>query len=257
MNKRIIFLSIIIVALLIIAIPFWRTDIKSVKEAREEVKKITSKYKVQLIKWFPFSEENALKEWEEKVFKGKVVYKIEKDKDLSYVKAESSGTASALYYKVNMDAKRRHPVIGWKWRAGKFPEKNFEESLDKEKEDDFAARVYVIFPAKFLLNSRVLEYVWAEKLPVGSSGTSPYSKNIKLLVLRSGPAKDGEWSFEERNIVEDYLKLFGRSPEYDIGAIAFMTNTEHTRTSADAVYDDIKIGYNEDLAGTGKGDDSL
>ena len=32
-------------------------------------------------------------------------------------------------------------------------------------------------------------------------------------------------------------------PEYNIGAVAFMTNTEHTGTSAVAAYDDIKLGY--------------
>ena len=37
--------------------------------------------------------------------------------------------------------------------------------------------------------------------------------------------------------------MFGREPEYNVGAIAFMTNAENTQTSADAMYDEIKVGY--------------
>lgn len=198
---------------------------------------------LEVVKPFTFSEDKALKEWEEKVFKGKVVYSIEKDADLSYVKATSDKSASALYYKIKMDAKTRRPVITWKWRVEKFPVKKFQESLDTENEDDFSARVYVIFPAMFFTNSKVLEYVWAESLPVGSTGTSPYSKNIKLIALRSGPDKD--WASEERDIRSDYVKMFGREPEYNIGAVAFMTNAEHTQTGAEGMYDDITLGYTE------------
>ena len=203
----------------------------------------TGKYKTELVKWFPFSEENSLKEWEEKIFKGKVIYTIEKEQTLSYVKAASKASASALYYRLKLDAKNRYPVVSWQWRAEQFPAKKLPENMESQIEDDFAARVYVIFPALFFTNSKVLEYIWAEKLPVGTIGTSPYSKNIKLFVLESGPDKDNKWASEERDIAADYIKAFGRMPEYNIGAVAFMTNTEHTGTSAEAMYDDIRLGY--------------
>lgn len=202
-----------------------------------------AEYRMQLVKWFGFSEEDSLKEWEEKIFKNKVIYRIEKDKPLSYVRATSKAAASALYYKIKLDAKKKHPLVSWKWRVDNFPTKKLKESLEAKNEDDFAARVYVIFPAAFFTNSKVLEYVWAETLPVGLAGTSPYSRNIKLIVAKSGLGKDKEWLEEDRDIVQDYINVFGKSPEYDIGAVAFMTNAEHTGTSADATYDEIKLGY--------------
>ena len=202
--------------------------------------------RMQLVKWFPFSDENSLNEWEEKVFKGKVVYRIESREDLSFVRATSDAAASALYYKIKIDAKTRQPLVTWKWRVDKFPVKKNPENLEVQNEDDFAARVYVIFTAGFILNSKVLEYVWTETLPVGATGTSPYSKNIKLMVLESGRSEDGQWRTEERDILADYRKMFGQSPERDMGMVGFMTNTEHTRTSANAMYDDIKIGYRVD-----------
>jgi Protein of unknown function (DUF3047). len=198
-----------------------------------------------IIKSFPFSEDAALKEWEEKILKGKVVYKVEQGQSLSYVRANSDKAASALYYKIKLDAKKNNPMISWKWNADRFPVKKMAESLETKNEFDFAARVYVIFPASFFTNSKVLEYVWAETLPIGMIGTSPYSNNIKLIIVRSGPNNDKKWIQEDRDIVADYVKAFGKAPEYDIGAVAFMTNADNTLTSAAAMYDDIKLGYKE------------
>jgi hypothetical protein len=144
-----------------------------------------------------------------------------------------------------MDTKGKKPVISWKWNVDKFPDKKNPEDLETINENDFAAHVYVIFPAVFFTNSKVLEYIWAKDLPEGRIGTSPYSKNIKLVVTRSGENKDRKWVHEERDIVADYMKAFGTRPEYDIGAVAFMTNAEHTGSSADAMYDEIDLGYKE------------
>ena len=241
MKKSLLSILIIIVVAVIAAIilPRYGAFFKPAPKALQKLQK------AEIVKDFPFSEENALKEWEEKIFRGKVVYRIEQGKDLSYVRATSDKTASALYYKLKLDAKKKSPVISWKWNVNKFPDKKTKESLETENEDDFAARVYVIFPAMFFTNSKVLEYIWAETLPEGMIGTSPYSKNIKLIVARSGPNKDKKWFQEDRDIAADYMKAFGAKPEYNIGAVAFMTNTEHTGTSADAMYDDIDLGYKE------------
>jgi hypothetical protein len=206
------------------------------------------KYPMQVVSWFQFSDQDALKDWEEKVFKGRVAYTVEKEKALSFVQAKSEAAASALYYKVGLDP-QRSPVISWRWRVDKFPVKTMPEDLERQEDHDFAARVYVIFPTFFLMNSKVLEYIWAKDLPVGKTGTSPYSRNIKLMVLESGPAAAGEWRTEERDIVADYIKAFGEPPNKDVGAVSFMTNAEHTGTSAEALYDDIKLGYKEEKAG--------
>lgn len=212
-------------------------------------RKEAAELRMEPVKVFPFSEKNALKEWEEKLFRNEVVYLIEQAQGLSYVRAKSDAAASAMYYKIKIDARTNRPVVTWKWKVEKFPAKKNPETLEAEEEHDFAARVYVIFPAGFILNSKVLEYIWAETLPVGSAGTSPYSKNIRLMVLESGQAKDGGWRAESRDILADYQKMFGAPPERDMGVVAFMTNTEHTGTTAEALYDDIRVGYKED---TGK-----
>lgn len=206
------------------------------------------KYPMTLVSWFQFSDAGALNDWEEKVFKGRVLYTVEKYDTLSFVQAKSDASASALYYKVDLDPQKA-PIISWRWRVEKFPEKSKPENLESQDEHDFAARVYVIFPTFFVMNSKVLEYIWAKDLPAGTRGTSPYSRHIKLMVLETGPAKKGEWRAEERDIIADYIKAFGEPPSKDIGAISFMTNAEHTGTSAEAMYDDIKLGYKDEKPG--------
>lgn len=197
---------------------------------------------VEVIKEFPFSKEDALREWEEKIFRGKVLYKITSNDHESFVLATSEGTASALYYKIKLDMAKK-PVISWKWDAKKFPAKDGLESLTDVKKDDFAARVYVIFPAIFFTNSKALEYIWAEKIEEETTAQSPYSKNLQLIVVECGKRADAEWVSEERDIYRDYVAAFGEEPRYDIGAVAFMTDADSTQSFAGAFYDDIKLGY--------------
>ena len=137
----------------------------------------------------------------------------------------------------------KKPVISWKWHVRKFPRKSGSEDLRSPKQDDYAARVYVIFPALFFTNTRAIEYIWTEKAKEGTISPSPYSKNLQLYVIESGARENGGWVSERRDIYDDYLKAFGEAPRTDIGAIAFMTDADSTNSSAEAVYDDITIGY--------------
>lgn len=264
MARRFLLVLLILSGIAAAASVFWRYNTfvyrRALLEAPEPVRRairraaeIPLKYRIELVKLFPFSQRDSLREWEEKVFKGKVVYAIEQEKDLSYVRALSEGKASALYYKIRLDARTKHPVIAWKWKVNTFPAKKRPESLETQDENDFAARVYVIFPVGFVTNWKVVEYIWAQTLPEGLAGTSPYSKNIRQIVIRSGPGAGDGWHQEERNVVADYASLFGGPPGHDIGAVAFMTNAEHTGTTADALYDEIRIGYAEDGQQEGEG----
>ncbi|GEM_PF-380464 len=254
LNRRgsaipVILFLLVLVLMAFSTIPINRFDTFIIKEGKKKVieavklpRKVIPRVGVQVVKTFDLSREGALKGWEEKIFKGRTSYTIEKDSGISCIRATSNNAASALYCKVKLDPKK-NPVISWKWKVSKFPVKSMAESLENQKEDDYAGRVYVIFLAKFFLNSKVIEYVWAENIPAGTNGTSSLSKNIKLIVVRSGPDKKGEWISETRDIISDYRMMFGQMPEHDVGAIAVMTNTDNTQTSAEALYGDITLGY--------------
>lgn len=207
---------------------------------REIITLLREKEEVAVVKHFSFSAPDALQEWDNKILCKKVDYRIKSSGDESYVHAVSNGSCSAMYYKVKLDACRR-PILSWKWRIGKFPDKKFPDDLLSKKEDDFAARVYVIFSALFFSRSKILEYIWARDLEVGAISSSPYSDNIKLIVAESGSKEEEGWVFEERNIYEDYLAAFNAKPKLKIGSIAFMCDSDSTESSADAYFDEIKL----------------
>jgi len=198
---------------------------------------------IEIIKYFSFSDQNCLKEWKEKTLKGRVRYSIQKTGEECCLDAASEKTASALFYKTRLII-NRSPLISWKWKISELPAKTSEDLGDK-KTDDFAARVYVIFPAKFFLNTKSIEYIWANGLKEGDMARSPYTKNIVLFVVRSGDIKD-EWFLEQRDIYRDYKMAFGEEPRMDVGAIAVMTDSDTTKTRAQAQYDEIKIGYRKE-----------
>jgi len=77
----------------------------------------------------------------------------------------------------------------------------------------------------------------------GSSAPSPYTKNALIVAVESGSAKTGQWVSEERNIRDDYRKLFGEEPP-DVGAVAVMTDTDDTREDITAYYGDIFLEGN-------------
>ncbi len=203
-------------------------------------------FAARLPKKFPFKEKDALEEWQEKIFRGRVLYSVKAGKDGSHLAAYSADTASGIFYHIRFHPKQL-PLISWKWKVLRFPTK-LNKSAEKGgwiEQDDYAARLYVIFPKLSFYLTTCLEYVWDKSMPVGTIKESPYSKNIKIIVVESGNKNLNKWVREKRNIYEDYLEAFGRKPG-KVGAIAIMTDTDNTQSTAEAHYDELKVGYKDE-----------
>lgn len=205
-------------------------------------------YASDLPKKFVFDKKTSLDEWQEKIFKNRVLYSVKPELEGEHLSAKSQKACSGLFYRLSFDPKDL-PMISWNWKVKKFPEKGAvtnETAEDKNgwiEKDDYAARVYVIFPRLHFIKTKSLEYIWHQTLPEETIITSPYFKNIKLIVVESGRENIDKWIFEERNIYEDYKKAFGKPPSGRVGAIALMTDTDNTLSTAEALYKDIKVGY--------------
>jgi hypothetical protein len=201
-------------------------------------------FNFNLPKWFPFSTERSLDEWEEKIFKGRVLYKVDHEDSEGFLHALSRSSASAIYYRIyerfNVED---YPLMSWKWKVIKFPDKEKLKLRQGIERDDYAARVYVIFPSINFMSSKALEYVWDESIPVGIICQSPYSGNIRLIVVQTGKDEMRKWVFEERNIYEDYQRAFGSKPTLKVGAIALMSDADNTEDVVEAYFDEIRIGY--------------
>lgn len=238
-----LFLSIGLLGIIILLAVYFSPEF-FLGEAQQTVREgVESQVKGKVLKWFPFNKKTALKEWQEKVFKDRVLYTIETKQQDGFLKAASRSASSGIFYRLGFNPKK-YPFISWKWKVLKFPEKNKQEALLSAwiEKDDYAARVYVIFPSVFFSRTQCLEYVWDKDLPAAKIMTSPYFKNIKIIVAESGAADLGKWVFVERNIREDYKRAFGREPG-SVGAVAIMTDSDNTLSTAEADYDEIRVGY--------------
>lgn len=198
-----------------------------------------------LPRFFPFNKENALSEWQEKIFKNKVLYRVEPKREGGYLLAKSDKACSGIFYKIKFNPKE-YPLVSWKWKVITFPDKDRAKKTYGGwlERDDYAARVYIIFPAFIFTNTRAIEYIWDETLPEGTILTSPYWHNIKLMVIESGRKNIGQWVLAERNIYEDYRRAF-RAKAGGVGAIALMTDTDNTLSTAEALYKEIKVGFKQ------------
>jgi hypothetical protein len=176
--------------------------------------------------------------WQEQSFRGKehTSYRLVTVDGKTAVEAHSRRAASGLLKKVDLDPKK-YPVLRWSWKVGHTLQR---EDVTKKTGDDFAARVYVVFPNVLFWRTRAINYVWSSNLPVNGAFPDPYTANSYLLVVESGQDKSGGWISEERNIHADFRRIFGEEPPR-IGAVAIMTDTDDTQDEVTAWYGDITI----------------
>jgi hypothetical protein len=174
--------------------------------------------------------------WEEKSFRGQTSYQVVTEGTGKVLQARSQGAASGLVFKKEYRL-QDYPLLSWRWKVKGIIPGGDERS---KSSDDYAARVYVVFPHWFFPKTRTINYVWGNRLARGASIPSPYTGNSQMVAVESGAAKVGEWLTERRNVLEDYRKLFGAEPPA-VGAIAIMTDTDNTGASAEAWYDDLQI----------------
>jgi hypothetical protein len=85
-----------------------------------------------------------------------------------------------------------------------------------------------------------LMYVWCNTRLPGSVIVNPRTDRIRKLVLESGASKLSQWLDYERDIPADFVKAFGEAPGALVG-VAIMTDTDNTRSQAQAWYGPIGI----------------
>jgi len=175
-------------------------------------------------------------EWKNKSFHGETEYTWVNENGKTYVRATSSNAASGLIYRIKYDPVR-YPYLTWTWKADNIIPDG--DATIKSK-DDYSARIYIVFPSLFFWNTKVINYIWANKLPKGESIPSTYMRDSIMISVESGPDNTGKWITETRNLYEDYIHAFGKKPP-NIGAIAIMTDTDDTGENTSAGYGPIGV----------------
>jgi len=180
--------------------------------------------------------DEGLQGWDVQSFKGRTEYSLTSEDGHAAVKAQSRNAASGLIKKLSLDP-HRFRYLRWYWKIGGTIAKGDETS---KAGDDYAARVYVIFPGRFFWQTRAINYIWANHLAKGSHIANAYSSRAVMFAVETGNDKAGQWCFEQRDILADYRTAFGTDPDR-IGAIAIMTDTDNTGSEAQAWYRDVVL----------------
>ncbi len=182
--------------------------------------------------------------WERRDFRGETDYTIVAMDGGHCLMAKSTAAASGLIHRVRYDL-RDYPVLSWRWKVDNVLAKG---DASRKEGDDYAARIYVVFPHWIPLKTRSINYIWANQLPEGSHLPNAFYAKAVMVAVQSGPENLERWITERRDVYDDYRVLFGEAPP-SVGAIALMTDTDNTGESATAYYDDIRIEKRRVVAG--------
>lgn len=157
-------------------------------------------------------------------------YRIERVDGQPALRIEADGSYGNLVHPLNGAPGRG--TLAWRWRVD---EANAAADLRRREADDTSVKVCVLFDMPIervpfverqllrLARSRsgqalpaaTVCYVWDARLPAGTRVDNAFSRRVRNLVLRSGPAPAGQpWAAERRDIAADFRLLFGdESPQ--------------------------------------------
>ncbi|MBI4638729.1 MAG: DUF3047 domain-containing protein [Candidatus Rokubacteria bacterium] len=170
-------------------------------------------------------------DWKPRKDAGKDLYRVVEEKGLRFLRAvvRGSGIQAAKQREWDLDA---YPVLAWLWRVNEFPQGADERD---SATNDSAVAVYLLVPYSRISGPKAVKYVWSEKVPAGTRLAS----NVGLTqarVLRSGPAKKGEWVEERVNVRDDYKKYHETDDTPKPAGIAVLTDSDDTKSSAQGDY---------------------
>jgi hypothetical protein len=140
---------------------------------------------------------------------------------------KSSGSVVCNPEKINL---RETPILRWRWRVNVLP-----EGADGryENKDDQSIGIYLGTGNLFIKKS--VSYRWDTDTPKGLEGSCAYGAGtikIKWFTLRNKEDAAGEWFTEERNVAEDFYKVWGYYPE-DV-YVSISCNSQYTGGKASA-----------------------
>lgn len=128
----------------------------------------------------------------------------------------------------------RHRILSWDWRALRLPEGAREDSVN-----DVGGAVYVSFSKTDWLGRPLsIKYTYSSTLPVG---TVVSTGNVKVIVVSSGADGTGRWITIERDVIDDYRRLFGGQPPDEPYTITLWSDSDDTKSVGEVDFDNIKL----------------
>jgi hypothetical protein len=164
------------------------------------------------------------------------VYSVQAEGEKKFLRADAQDLSVQIIYERKW-AIKDYPILRWCWRAVIFPTGSNEQIKSGA---DSVLGVYVVFSGLPFVTA--IKYIWSDTLPIGMEFDSPFSSGTKIIVVRSGRALAGQWVTEERNVLSDYERFFGKGGKHpEAQGIAILTDSDNTKSRAVGDYTDISI----------------
>lgn len=130
----------------------------------------------------------------------------------------------------------KRPILRWRWRAKDLPDGANEKHSSS---NDTGGAVYVTLGTDWLGRPKSIKYTYSSTLPVGT--TVDYGV-LKVLVLASKKEQGlDKWVFHERNVIQDYKKLFGDTPKKTPFGIAIWSDSDTMGDTSTMDFDDLLV----------------
>jgi hypothetical protein len=166
------------------------------------------------------------------------LYWVHEENGNRFLRAEDDGTSIIIRKELKSWNPREYPVLTWRWRARALPKGGDERIGEK---NDSAAAVYVVLDQNFFGVPKTLKYVWSTTLPVGLRHRRDGIGRPTVIVLESGPEKQGQWITESVNVYEDFVATFGKPPPNRAVGLGVLTDSNATKSPSQGDYDDFSI----------------
>jgi hypothetical protein len=127
------------------------------------------------------------------------------------------------------------PILEWEWNAAVLPQGG--DVRVKERDDQAGSICVIVDPGLTGFDS--LCYLWENDGPKDTPITSRKREDSRYLILRTGKADGtGHWYKERRDILADYVRVFGRQPE-EKAVIGIQIDSDSTNSSGEVFFRNI------------------
>ncbi len=194
------------------------------------------------IKVFEFTQEElkTLKVRKVRGADAKTYYSIGENENGKFLRAEANNSASGLGKEIRINLNKT-PFLNITWKIEKDLQGIRE---DTKKGHDYAARVFVVKKTGATpLSNRAMNYVFSSNNDINTYHPSPFTKKSIDYSLSTTVENLNEWVTVKVNVKEHFKKFHDLDLD-EINGIAIMSDTDNSKLSSIAYYQNIYFSSN-------------
>jgi len=170
----------------------------------------------------------------------KTQYSLGSNENGKFIRSEANNSASGLGKEIKINLNET-PFLNITWKVEKDLPGINENS---KKGHDYAARVFVVKKTGATpLSNRAMNYVFSSNNDINTYQPSPFTKKSIDYVLSTTKENLNEWVTVKVN-VRDHFKKFHNLDLDEINGVAIMSDTDNSKLSSIAYYQNIYFSSN-------------